>query len=545
MMGWMMQNERRLRMIMQGQVALSLPRAGLAALGVLALALAPGWAQSSPATGRAKFTLSKETTVITAPLNPDGTPDYVTAMNDLCSKDVTPENNGFTRWIEIVGTRTEDGILAPRAVDRVLAMCGAKPTPAGAEVWKGFNEYLQEQKVEGQRAGTLEDEMLRARRELWTAQQHPEFAAYLKLNDKWLDEIAKAAARPQWWSPGVCAQEQERKVMMSVLLPSLGRLRDAGNVLAARATQRAAAGDFAGFRADVVAVKRLGRHSSMGPTLIEKLVGAAINHVADDALGTVVGPGRLTEAQCVLLQQSLGQLPAPGRMEDAIAIEEKWLLLDMVLYTMTAENTDRLVDVLAPSGDGKDQIQKQFGPVELQAVDLDVILRQVNQTYDELVGGGDNQTLGEVRKRGASLDAELQKWVRERNASRDLSKRPEETRAAYSARVGRAFMSVMMPSLSRAMELAGREIAADAAANVLLAAAREKARTGKWPETLEQMVPGTLREVPADWFSEDGKSPLKYGVTAQGAKVYSVGRNGRDDGGKTGTGQEDDIVVGW
>jgi beta-lactamase regulating signal transducer with metallopeptidase domain len=541
--------ERRLRMIMGQDVPLRLPPLGVAALVLLAALLVPAWAQTAPATGQARFTIAKETTIITEPLNADGTPNYVGALNARLSEDVTPENNGFAWWLEIVGTRDEDGTLAPKVRNRVLKMCGAQPTPAGAEVWKPFDSYNKVQKqVENQRADRLYDDMVHASLELWKPEDHPEFAEYLAKNEDWLKKIAQAAERPKWWSPRVSGDGSRRDLMISSQLPSLGTMGEMAKVLAGRATLHAAAGNFDGFTQDVITVKRLSRHLAHQQTLIEKLSAMNMNKMADSAVGTVVGSGKLTAAQCAKLAEAIAALPARDAMENSINMGERWVLLDAVLWAMSGPDTNNLLNLIGSSvetpSDEETTLRRQFLTVELPQLDMDVILRQTNKLFDEQVAMGHAQSAAEARKRAADVDTQLQNWVRERNGSADLHKRPDETRDAYSARVARAFLSCMMPSLGKAIEMDQVDIMRDAALRVLLTAAGEKARTGKWPATLEELPTGKLKDLPADWFSEDGKTPLKYVATDQGARVYSLGRTGRDDGGIPKIGGETNIVVG-
>lgn len=55
----------------------------------------------------------------------------------------------------------------------------------------------------------------------------------------------------------------------------------------------------------------------------------------------------------------------------------------------------------------------------------------------------------------------------------------------------------------------------------------------RWPEDLSELVPEYLDEVPRDLFCLDGE-PLRYVVRPDGSRrIYSVGRNHRDDGGLT------------
>jgi hypothetical protein len=61
-----------------------------------------------------------------------------------------------------------------------------------------------------------------------------------------------------------------------------------------------------------------------------------------------------------------------------------------------------------------------------------------------------------------------------------------------------------------------------------LAAERFRLATGLWPESLDELVPKYLNEVPVDPFT--GK-PLRFKRLADGLVIYSVGTDGVDDGG--------------
>lgn len=62
-----------------------------------------------------------------------------------------------------------------------------------------------------------------------------------------------------------------------------------------------------------------------------------------------------------------------------------------------------------------------------------------------------------------------------------------------------------------------------------IALERYRLKHGGYPDTLDALVPDFLAAVPVDWF--DGK-PLKYRPLPDGQYLlYSVGRDGRDDGG--------------
>ncbi len=63
---------------------------------------------------------------------------------------------------------------------------------------------------------------------------------------------------------------------------------------------------------------------------------------------------------------------------------------------------------------------------------------------------------------------------------------------------------------------------------VILAAERYRRAKGRWPTSLQDLVPQYLSSVPIDLF--DGK-PIKMKPTKDGIIIYSIGLDEQDDGG--------------
>jgi hypothetical protein len=78
------------------------------------------------------------------------------------------------------------------------------------------------------------------------------------------------------------------------------------------------------------------------------------------------------------------------------------------------------------------------------------------------------------------------------------------------------------------VERGARETGRLRAAAAGVAAMRFRKAEGRWPRSLEELAPKWLRETPMDPFT--GK-PLPYRVDEEGVVVYSVGVDGKDDGG--------------
>ena len=62
-----------------------------------------------------------------------------------------------------------------------------------------------------------------------------------------------------------------------------------------------------------------------------------------------------------------------------------------------------------------------------------------------------------------------------------------------------------------------------------LAAERFRIDNGRWPDSLDQLVPKYISAVPRDPFVD---APLKFKKIPEGLFIYSVGYDGKDDGGK-------------
>jgi hypothetical protein len=87
---------------------------------------------------------------------------------------------------------------------------------------------------------------------------------------------------------------------------------------------------------------------------------------------------------------------------------------------------------------------------------------------------------------------------------------------------------VLMPAVDKVSQAFRREYANLRCLAALVAAERFRRAKGRWPDTLEELRPDFLAEIPPDPY--DGK-PLRYKRLADGVLVYTVGPDGTDDGG--------------
>src|SRR5207244_3405528 len=126
--------------------------------------------ESAPKKHRGKFTISKETTYITGPLDKDGYIDYAAALNERLSKGVTPENNANVLIWKAIGPRPERREISPE----FFRLLGMKPPPDNGEYYVDLFKYLKEQfQIElGDEAWKIDEQLQHAMERPWTAKEY-------------------------------------------------------------------------------------------------------------------------------------------------------------------------------------------------------------------------------------------------------------------------------------------------------------------------------------------------------------------------------------
>lgn len=487
-------------------------------VGVIVVAAGPEKGGQIAATTRAAatrpaFTLGHDTTRITAPLLPDGRPDYVTYMDQILRKGVTPENNAAVGLFEVFGTGPN--VIPEKIHAEALKRLGI--TKEQARAFQYYWQYLKKQDIKYD--ATKQDEETVARTHPWGADEFPDIARWLVENDNALDRIAKAVGRDRYYWPWIVTTD--RGAMMNALLPSLGTSREAANALTTRAMLRLDKGQIRESQADLIAVHRLGRLLSQQPTPIEKLVGVAIENVAAHA-DVELADGLKPDAAKAYLAE-LAKLPPMSEVVASVEVAERFTVLDAAL-SMAKYGVNAL-DFVAYN----DNPSPPTGDWDTTNVHWDTVLKQINGEYDDLVVAMRKPTHAE---RLASLAA-FGKHIQERKAAALAAKDPTE-------RITGVVM-ILIPSLGQARELADRAQERTDLGMLAIALAAYRGDKGTYPDKLEDLSPAYLKTIPKDLFAD---APLKYRKEGQGYLLYSIGPDLKDDNGTPGkTDATGDIVV--
>ncbi len=262
----------------------------------------------------------------------------------------------------------------------------------------------------------------------------------------------------------------------------------------------------------IMAYQKMGKHLNRPrSTLIEQLVGIAINKVANEGLVRAQSEFEFTPQQLANIQGRLEALYRQGY--PPIDTEfERINILDLMQRCFTESGFGGGHLVL---GEFMTTAQKAgVAPVLFSACFVharrDETYRVVQEHFD-LAKEMHDLTPYQLREKGLenTVDQKLDKLNR------------------FRYFIPRIFL----PALEIAGEQAFKGKASHEATITILALKRWQKQRGEYPESLNELVTGGfLRKIPDDPYSA---GPLVYRREGDDFTLYSVGRNFADDGGKT------------
>lgn len=347
-----------------------------------------------------------------------------------------------------------------------------------------------------------------------------------------LAEFAAAAPRPRNVYP-IHYEEG-----FNALLPNLAVMNSITRISVLRAVARLRAGDSEGAAADARLALRVGESLNEDSLLIGQLVRYKCDGISMHALWEGLADHRWSDAQLAAFQELLGKRDYATGIIHAMEGER-------ALGNDTMERLIRLNRSLAlteydgaMSGESPEQNANLgfafFMPSGWYRQNQISLLRghQVNLDHVRAVMSRANRAsiLTSHRSQAEVIDNYVIKIAADSSPFNILSR-------------------MLMPAFSKATAKADRAETVAQMAVVACALERHHLAHGSFPATLAELVPAYLPTVPEDWMSGQ---PLHYERTADGLfRLWSVGPNGKDDGGvyrttnKDGHGVSDDLDWPW
>jgi len=287
------------------------------------------------------------------------------------------------------------------------------------------------------------------------------------------------------------------KPLVNTLLPHLADTRAAARLLALEAIAAADAKDSVTAVQSMKACLAAGRLVEQEPFLISHLVRIACDVVCARAMQNALSSCQLTDEQCRTLSQGLARHEDSSRLAAAMAGE--------------ACAGSEVFDMPAAALGG---LWLPFGSMWLQ---------KPTWTWYKLVGLSDADERAYLKQARRGIEICQMPEDRRRAAAAELDADLEKLPRAYvvSRLVCCAAEGVVKEDLRGKAHLR--------AARAALAVERYRLAHDRLPGTLDELVPQFLDAVPKDPF--DGK-PLRYKTLEKGYVIYSIGPDGKDDGGK-------------
>jgi len=315
--------------------------------------------------------------------------------------------------------------------------------------------------------------------------------------------------------------KDEDKWLFNVLMPHLVEIKGLARLGCWQALIQMDANQPRQAVEDCLAITRAGSHWQGKGTIVEQLVGTAINGLAYWEIFNILEAKSLSSADLKYLQQQLLQI-YPQSFPLMNMEGERLLFMDAVqrLFTEGGPGGGHLVPhKLTYLGD----ITGSADEVRINMVRLPfyTAAAMVHVGRDETIAKGNEiyDRLGKLAKMSP-----YEKHISDPNGVEGMI----STLPKY-----RYFLiHLLMPAIDRVSEIAYRGKASHQATVTILALKRWRLEKNEYPANLDELVAvGYLKELPADPFSD---KTLVYKRVGDDFTLYSVGYNFKDDGGESG-----------
>lgn len=477
-----------------------------------------------------RIEIGYDTTRLTAPVRPDGSIDYLAALNEELSKGVTPENNAAIPLLRAYGPGDNERIDPAFVLVCKALNVGVPPAEEGTIELSYFLSRNKKDRPGDDLTDDADVEKLEDRiKQPWRAEELPDVAAWVRRHDAALVHLHDAADRPRYFMPLVQGNVEPRMVIMT-LLPALHRSRSLANVACARAMMRLGEGDAAGALADLMAVRKVARHIAQGSTLVELLVGMSMDDLASENERVAATSGQVSAEQLRRYAAELAALPPLPSAMKVVDRGERFILLD----TLQVASRHGFIRTSTMAGAMRGQEIGRMSWLDMVTpVNYNAALRRANSLLDRFVAVGKEPTYARRNAAITSIEDDLRAL--------------QAKGAMLIVAPGDMMIAVLFPGL---LKIEQRCQAQEMSRDLTILALRLEAwkhDQGAYPDRLGELAPQqSLGRIPQDRFLD---GPLHYHADDDGYLLYSVGANMRDDQGrgrddaKPGEPAPDDLAV--
>lgn len=477
------------------------------------------------------FTYGPKTTRFTEPLRDDGRVDYIEIMNKRKAEKVKLETNFAVPYMQVFGAKFEG-----RSMIKECQMLGIPVPDEDAPRYQTLHQYLEGEGVSQEEANELFDRILS---KPWTSEEFPQAGVWLKKNEAHLDLLVKASDLPHYYMPRPSADD-----LMSVLLPDVQTFREAARALICRAHLRLAEGEYEKGLADILAIEKMARKLDDGSFLVERLVGYALRGIHVKGVKTYLETSPAMAIDHTTLLQALKEQPKVELLTQSLE-DERFMLLDVVQYLAIHNEMPNAMDQGNPGG-----IDKFLTAVfSRNIVDWDLAMEEGNKEYDELIEIVKKPTYAERKAAAEQFNEKIKSYSQE---TKRMAENPLVLAQLFlggksaKTKVTKTFIHVLaallVPATERCMEAHLRTQTQQDCLKIAVAVHAFQAKNDRYPESLDELVPTFLADLPKDAITNQA---YLFDKDEAGFAVYTLGPNGKKDLGPAGeiTPQNDDWGV--
>jgi hypothetical protein len=302
-------------------------------------------------------------------------------------------------------------------------------------------------------------------------------------------------------------------------LEAIQAYREIARALPVRAMWHAGEGRPVEAWHDLLALHRLAGLCT-GDTMVEYLVGFAINNIACQSTYAFIGSTNLSAADARQILRDLSTLPSLPSMADCVDHGERIFSLGMISEAAVGGGgLAMLAD--SPMHPASNNL------LNYVTVDWNIVFAEMNFWFDRLTAA--LQTPDPVARTAAlnQVVADMQQaksdaWTASKMMTSIFSRRQR------SRLVATAVVDLLTPGIQSCATAENQADTMLDLARLAAALAVYHAEHAAYPEKLADLVPSILPKLPTDAYH--GK-PFLYRRTADGYLIYSSGENGDDDGG--------------
>lgn len=475
-----------------------------------------------------RFTNAKETTYFVGPLDKEGYVDYAAALNEHFGRGVTPENNANVLYWLATGPMSESAGV-PRELFKLLGM---DPPPDKGLYHADLGTYLVKQlKIDfSDPRYTAISEAFRdhALVEPWSEALFPHVGSWLTFNAAPLDTVLAGTRQQASYAPLFHPKDPDTPTFLTqTILFGVSTRRDFGRAFTARALLHLGEGRPHAAWEDLQACHRLAAHVACGPWTIDSLVGVSIDGMASAGDLTFLKHARLSAEQAARCLEELQALPPLPPIAEKITVTERVVFLDCI--QSLARHGQPALDALWT--EFQEESPPEWVPkVDLSQVDWDEAFKVGNTWFDRYVEALGGKDVTKTLKAVAELDGKFVAFAAEVRSGPPppLPAGDALGRQKIGQRLGGYLFVLFHSAFPAVLNADARGLQARHNAQVAFALAAHRAANGSYPAKLADLSPRYLKQVPPDVFT--GRE-LVYSAAADSYVLYSVGPNGKDEGG--------------